>query len=111
MISRDTNESDLGALLKSAGDYFIPKAETEEIIKSVKGALKDWQKVAKKLGAQVSNHTSSSIKGITPSSAGSHLTERRVSRVSHAAASCSLRCMDSETRPQMKQCMVRWKFG
>ena len=33
-------------------DYFIPKAEAEEIIKSVKEALKDWQKVAKILGAQ-----------------------------------------------------------
>ena len=29
MISRDTNESDLDALLKAAEDYFIPKAEAE----------------------------------------------------------------------------------
>ena len=52
MISRDTNESDLDALLKAAEDYFIPKVEAEEIIKSVKDALKDWQKVAKRFGAQ-----------------------------------------------------------
>lgn len=52
MITRDTNESDLDALLKAAEDYFIPKTEAEEIIKSVKDALKDWPKVAKKLGAQ-----------------------------------------------------------
>ena len=52
MITRDTNESDLDALLKAAEDYFIPKTEAEEIIKSVKDALKDWPKVAKRLGAQ-----------------------------------------------------------
>ena len=52
MISRDTNESDLNVLLKAAEDYFIPKVEAEEIIQSVKEALKDWQKVAKRLGAQ-----------------------------------------------------------
>ena len=52
MITRDTNESDLDALLKAAEDYFIPKTEPEEIIKSVKDALKDWPKVAKRLGAQ-----------------------------------------------------------
>ena len=52
MISRDSNESDLDALLKAAEDYFIPKTEAEEIIKSVKDALKDWSKVAKRLGAQ-----------------------------------------------------------
>ena len=52
MISRDTNESDLDALLKAAEDYFIPKTEAEEIIKSVKDALKDWPKVAKRLSAQ-----------------------------------------------------------
>ena len=52
MITRDTNESDLDALLKAAEDYFIPKTEAEEIIKSVKDALKDWSKVAKRLGAQ-----------------------------------------------------------
>ena len=38
--------------LKAAEDYFIPKAEAEEIIKSVKDALKDWPKVTKRLGAQ-----------------------------------------------------------
>ena len=38
--------------LKAAEDYFIPKAEAEEIIKSVKEALKDCKKVAKRLGAQ-----------------------------------------------------------
>ena len=52
MISRDTNESDLGAMLKAAEDYFIPKAEAEEIIESVKEALKDWQKAAKRFGTQ-----------------------------------------------------------
>ena len=52
MITRDTNESDLDALLKAAEDYFIPKTEAEEIIKSVKDALKDWPNVAKRLGAQ-----------------------------------------------------------
>ena len=52
MITRDTNESDLDALLKAAEDYFIPKTEAEEIIKSVKDALKDWPKVAKRLGEQ-----------------------------------------------------------
>ena len=52
MISRYTNESDLDALLKDAEDYFIPKAEAEGIIKSVNEALIDWQKVAKRLGAQ-----------------------------------------------------------
>lgn len=51
-ITRDTNESDLDALLKAAEDYFIPKTEAEGIIKSVKDALKDWPKVAKRLGAQ-----------------------------------------------------------
>ena len=38
--------------LKAAEDYFIPKTEAEEIIKSVREALKDWKKVAKRLGAQ-----------------------------------------------------------
>lgn len=33
-------------------DYFIPKVEAEEIIKSVNEALKDWQKVAKGPGEQ-----------------------------------------------------------
>lgn len=51
MISRHTNESDPDALLKAAEDYFIPKEEAAAIINSVKGALKDWQKVAKRLGA------------------------------------------------------------
>ena len=46
-----------------------------------------------------------------PSSAGSHFTEWRVSLVSHAAASCSLRCIDSDINEHMKQCIVRWKFG
>ena len=41
MISRDTNDSDLDAQLKAAEDYFIPKVEAEEVIKSIKGALKD----------------------------------------------------------------------
>ena len=36
MITRDTNESDLGAMLKAGEDYFIRKAEAEEIIESVK---------------------------------------------------------------------------
>lgn len=52
MSSRDTNKSDLDALSKAAEDYFIPKGEAEEIIKNVKEALKDWQEVAKRLGAQ-----------------------------------------------------------
>ena len=52
MITRATNESDFDALLNAAADYFIPKTEAEEIIKSVKDALKDWPKVAKRLGAQ-----------------------------------------------------------
>jgi serine/threonine-protein kinase HipA len=52
MISRDTNEADLTALLNASEDYFIPREEAWEIIKSVKEALKDWQKVAKRLGAQ-----------------------------------------------------------
>lgn len=52
MISRYTNESDLTALLNASEDYFIPKEEAEEIILSVKLALRDWQKVAKRLGAQ-----------------------------------------------------------
>lgn len=51
MISRYTNESDLGALLKASEDYFIPRDEAAAIINSVKGTLKDWQKVAKRLGA------------------------------------------------------------
>ena len=51
MISRDTNESDLAALLNASDDYFIPREEAGEIIQSVKLALKDWQKVAKRLGA------------------------------------------------------------
>lgn len=52
MISRNTNESDLTALLNASEDYFIPREEAGEIIQSVKLALKDWQKVAKRLGAQ-----------------------------------------------------------
>lgn len=51
MISRYTNESDLDALLKASEDYFIPRDEAAAIISSVKSALKDWQKVAKILGA------------------------------------------------------------
>ena len=50
MISRDTNESDLTALLNASEDYFIPREEAWEIIQSVKLALKDWQKTAKRLG-------------------------------------------------------------
>ena len=46
-----------------------------------------------------------------PSSAGSHFTEWSVSLVSHAAASCSLRCKDSEVNEHTKQCIVKWKFG
>lgn len=51
MISRYTNESDLDALLKASDDYFIHRDEAAAIISSVKSALKDWQKVAKILGA------------------------------------------------------------
>ena len=51
MISRYTNESDLDALLKASDDYFIHRDEAAAIIGSVKSALKDWQKVAKILGA------------------------------------------------------------
>ena len=51
MISRDTNESDLVALLNASEDYFIPREEAREIIQSVKLALKDWQKTAKRLCA------------------------------------------------------------
>ena len=36
MISRDTNESDLDALLKASEDYFIPKAEADEIQRKVR---------------------------------------------------------------------------
>ena len=51
MISRETNDSDLFALLKASEDYFITRKEAEEIIQSVKFALKDWQKTAMRLGA------------------------------------------------------------
>lgn len=44
-------------------------------------------------------------------SAGSHLTEPRLSFVSQAESACSLRCRDSDFSEHTKQCMVRWKAG
>lgn len=44
MIPRDTNESYLAALQNASEDYYIPEDEAEEIIRSVKHALKDRQK-------------------------------------------------------------------
>ena len=41
------------------------------------------------------------------SSAGSHFTDLKFSRLSQVAASCSFKCKDSDRRLQIKQCIVR----
>ena len=44
-------------------------------------------------------------------SAGSHLTEPRVSLVSQAESACSFRHRDSDSSEHTKQCIVKWKAG
>lgn len=50
MINRSTSESDLNILLKSAGEYMLTAEKAEEIIGSVRSAMKSWRTEARKLG-------------------------------------------------------------
>lgn len=50
LINRNTSESDIDILLKSAGDYMLSSGKARNIINEVKNAMKSWRNEAIRLG-------------------------------------------------------------
>lgn len=50
LINRNTRESNIDILLKSAGDYMLSSAKAQGIIDNVRDAMKSWRNEARKQG-------------------------------------------------------------
>ncbi len=50
LINRNTSESNIDILLKSAGDYMLSSAKAQGIIDNVRDAMKSWRNEARKQG-------------------------------------------------------------
>ena len=116
LLSRTTN--DIATCIRSS----CPAADTSDVVAlspmSTHYQERETQsrKCFRKDGFRQFQHKTYSFNTVsisfnTSSSAGSHLTENKVSLLNHAAASCSFRCNASPTSSHHKQCRVRWKAG